>query len=465
KRGRGRRAAVLLQRPIVAICNDPYAASLRTLRPLAELVSYKRAPTGALVARLREVCAAEGLALTGRKLSKLVEAMDGDMRSCLNVLQFGRGAQAAGESAETALSLGEKDTNVNPNVLVGRVFKQPKAVTRTQSFAAVVEAVQMNGEYEKIVTGCFGQYLTMQFADDMMRKPTEAGDWLYMHDRLNTAVYTSQHRDLARYLAFVPGKFHHLFASNAANTVQTYSTGRADFEAAETLRGTRSLARQLLTLAAPTVQQIYKDTLVATELAPYLFRIINPAVNESRGLVGEHAGLAHAVEVMLAFQVRLVQDRLESGGYVYRPEPPVEQLLVLDEAERARASAGKFLVRQRLARECDRELVLRGRAPVAVAGRKRGAEDDERPKATRTGPLSAATNRAERATRAPERATREFFVTRPAAGQENTGGLTSRATREEFRSERERMAWVQFHDGFSNAVRKPIAWNEFWRAL
>lgn len=76
-----------LLRPIICICNDLYATSLRDLRAYARIVRFSRPNDIHLVRRIREICEIEGLRAESRALTALVGVAQGDLRGCLNMLQ------------------------------------------------------------------------------------------------------------------------------------------------------------------------------------------------------------------------------------------------------------------------------------------------------------------------------------------------------------------------------------------
>lgn len=81
-------AAHALNRPLICICNDQYAPALRELRPLVQIIEFTKPSPDRLLARLRSICSAEGLAVSQDALQSLIALTDGDIRSCLNTLQF-----------------------------------------------------------------------------------------------------------------------------------------------------------------------------------------------------------------------------------------------------------------------------------------------------------------------------------------------------------------------------------------
>ena len=86
KRARRKKGPGLLLRPIVAVCNDPYAPALRPLREVAKIFRVPAPDSARLNQRLRDVCAKQKMPADTRALSALSERAEGDVRACLNAL-------------------------------------------------------------------------------------------------------------------------------------------------------------------------------------------------------------------------------------------------------------------------------------------------------------------------------------------------------------------------------------------
>lgn len=98
-----KKGATPLTRPLICVCNDPYAQHLRPLRDISIFFHLKQPPTThELVARLRAVAAAEGFSnsVSTTALQAVANAARGDIRACLHALQF---AAHSGGSIDAAL--------------------------------------------------------------------------------------------------------------------------------------------------------------------------------------------------------------------------------------------------------------------------------------------------------------------------------------------------------------------------
>ncbi|TPP39745.1 Chromosome transmission fidelity protein 18 [Fasciola gigantica] len=92
RRGRQKRnvSPLILRRPVICICNDLFAASVRPLRAPGVPCLILRLPCvdlGRLTSRLDLISRKEGLPADKIVLTQLAEMADRDIRACLNALQ------------------------------------------------------------------------------------------------------------------------------------------------------------------------------------------------------------------------------------------------------------------------------------------------------------------------------------------------------------------------------------------
>ncbi|XP_010833619.1 PREDICTED: chromosome transmission fidelity protein 18 homolog, partial [Bison bison bison] len=110
--GRRRRAeAGLLMRPIICICNDPFAPSLRQLKQQALLLHFPPTLPSRLMQRLQEISLRRGMRADPGALAALCEKTDNDIRACINALQFlhRRGQRELSVQAVQSTRIGLKD--------------------------------------------------------------------------------------------------------------------------------------------------------------------------------------------------------------------------------------------------------------------------------------------------------------------------------------------------------------------
>ena len=259
KRGSKKGSSPPLLRPIICICNDLYAPALRPLRPLAKLVRLNKAPTNLIVRRLRAICEQETLDAETRGLSLLAELTGGDIRSCLNALEFAKTKNMTlTETAVRTAAVGIKDTGTTLNRVWEMLFRtqtrkeKVKSSTRAtdreaalwaqgkqrQNDVAMVDTPQENvnrliheitscNEYERLAQGCFEHYPLLRAADDGWQRYHKAHEWLHFGQKINQTIYSMGTYEM---LSFMPWSFvcWHLLFANVGNALPEYP--KVDYE-------------------------------------------------------------------------------------------------------------------------------------------------------------------------------------------------------------------------------------------
>lgn len=108
------------QQPIILIANDYYALT-KELKLVTEPVQFRALQARSIVPRLRQICAAEGVACDPAALEAIAERASGDMRAAVNMLYaaaIGNDRLVAGDVQTSA-----KDERSTIFELVGSVFK------------------------------------------------------------------------------------------------------------------------------------------------------------------------------------------------------------------------------------------------------------------------------------------------------------------------------------------------------
>ncbi|KAK7432602.1 Chromosome transmission fidelity protein 18 [Neonectria magnoliae] len=266
-----------LLRPLILICNDVYAPSLRPLRQsnLAEVIHVGKPSMEAVVGRLKNVFEKEGIPCDKDAARKLCEAawgmasgidakrgaesnVEGDLRGVMVV-----GEWVAGRFRSTPIDGAGRLTRqwIERHILndlakgggggrglgrggvkdiVTRLFQEgggfPKQALDLSESKTKHEQPQAElgfGEYQKkfamerlrhmidtsgeishIMTEVFAEYPNREFNDDLyLSKPNQAYDWMHFHDTCQSRLYASQEWELAPYLSQPILACHHLFAS------------------------------------------------------------------------------------------------------------------------------------------------------------------------------------------------------------------------------------------------------------
>ncbi|KAI9789163.1 MAG: hypothetical protein M1816_006295 [Peltula sp. TS41687] len=436
--------------------------------------------------------------------------------------------------------------NIGPGESIGQVgvaeMRKRKAIQRLR------ELVESCGEVDRVVTDCFSIYPSYPYRDDsVLTKPNQAYEWLHFHDTISSKIFTGQEWELSPYLSQPVLAFHHLF-SIPSHTAQAWTSSttnnpsaddfddqdhqsdplpftgpKADFSARETEKHNRAILSSLLSSFSIPLSRAFKSPEhIATELLPYLVRLVTPDVKpvivggaggttgdqqQQRGIASvrkasEKELVRRAVNIMTEVGIKYERGRLETdalgrpGGWVYRMEPPLDTLATYDtyttttttnnhllSTTAGPSAPTRYAVRQVLDQEYQKALIRRANeerqaryfAGVGGGGDSYLPADKENPAVSKNseggkGAGGTTTTRA-------KAKKRDFFgrlivnEARPTDDDEEVDGVNENGEKKRRRKEngvengRGRDAWISFHEGVSNAVRRPITLDELMRAL
>lgn len=375
-----------------------------------------------------------------------------------------------------------------------------------------------------IRSDCFSSYPTHEFQDDIiLSKPNAAYEWLHFHDVLSDNIHGSQEWELYPYLSHSVLAFHHLFASPKrgrpsalpnSNSLQNeeqepapFSGPQASYQAHEAQKQNHASLTSLREAMSLPLTRMFRSTAeLSVELLPYVLRMLSPEVKpvvinsgtkDSKGSTAsvrraaEKALVARAVNAMAAVGVRFERSRVEfdaanprgtSAGWVYRMEPALDALGQYDTMGRKTDERVRFAVRQVLEMEWKKECVR-----IGEETRKRrmngGLEDHEDDALVGNGIAAvdayASLNESIRDVPKPATVKRDFFGriistagtdqlrsrTQSDAEDSDPSRKKQRTTTAGAAAGEEAKVWVSFHEGFSNAVRKPITLEELMKGL
>ncbi|KAF7511875.1 hypothetical protein GJ744_003108 [Endocarpon pusillum] len=371
--------------------------------------------------------------------------------------------------------------------------------------ASIREMVDTLGDHDRLTTDCFTIYPTESYQDDpYLTKPIAAYDWLHFHDMLSSRVFNGQEWELNPYLSQSVCAFHHLFAAvnndrqcgwdadhSAAIVKDTedrsrpFSGPRADFAAYEAEKANRAVITEFQSSFSAPLLRLYRSTdAIAAELIPNVTRMLAPEVKPV--IVGGSGGQSSvasvrkesektcvkiASRVMSGLNVAFERVRIEveggeahsHAGFALRMEPPLDSLARF-ESTKTTSSSGppapvRYAVRQVLDQEHRRE-IQRIRSENCSA-RATGQNRLDAPHTGDDGNKENATDTSVKKNVSAAAGKRDFFgriinEARPGSAGQGMKSAASKAVQKA-----EERVWVSFHEGFSNAVRKPITLREF----
>lgn len=232
------------------------------------------------------------------------------------------------------------------------------------------------------------------------------------------------------------------------------------------------------TLSLPLARQFRSPEEMALELIPYVLKMLSPDVKPvivNTGAMGsksvatasvrkasEKVLVKKAVEAMAATGVRFERSRVEledvanrTGGWVFRMEPPLDSLAAFETLAGKKDDKVRYAVRSVLETEWKKESVRID----AEAAKRRGGDfgtDDTVDDAKEELDVEKVVVDNKEALK------RDFFGR---VIKDVPVGQGMRRKKVVVKNNDDERVWVSFHEGFSNAVRKPITIDELMRGL
>ncbi|CAK6444871.1 unnamed protein product [Pipistrellus nathusii] len=397
--GEGRRPRAeggLLMRPVICICNDQFAPSLRQLKQQAFLLHFPPTLPSRLVQRLQEISLRQGLQADPGALAALCEKTDNDIRACINTLQFlhGRGQRELSVQAVQTTRVGLKDQRRGLFSVWQEVFQLPRAQRRrvgqdptlpartlllgdgpvglgpqaaeapltmaAQRFYHILHVAASSGEHEKVVQGLFDNFLRLRLRDSSLGSVCTALDWLAFEDTLGQAAYHSQSFQLLRYQPFLLVAFHLLFASSH---VPRIAFPNSQQEAQNRTNQVQNLIQTLVSGIAPATRNQTAPSALVLDTLCLLLDILVPKlrpVSTQLYSAREKLQLSSLVGTMLAYSLTYRQERTPDGQYVYRLEPNLEEVCRFPELPARKPLT--YQAKQLIAREIEVEKMRRAEA-------------------------------------------------------------------------------------------------------
>ncbi|OCB84144.1 P-loop containing nucleoside triphosphate hydrolase protein [Sanghuangporus baumii] len=366
-----------LLRPIICICNDLYASSLTKLRQYARIVRFTRPADIHLTKRLKSICEMEGLRTESRALTTLVGIAKGDMRGCLNTLQFIKARQQeVTEPIIRSATVGMKEGDSSFSSVLNGLFapvprKRVKELGMTEleenRYVSRLSAdIDATGSVDKVALGCFEHYANLRHYEASLSRHEAAASWLVAFDSLSTAMRSEREYGLMPYLSYTLVPFFPLFNERGGPKVDR---PKADWDALMKTRTNEEIYKSLAKCVQSAsgqrcagLRHFLSNEIMELELAPYLNRIISPPmrpINRQVTKPQERALLSRLVDIMVSLDLCFIQEKAEDGQLIYRLEPPIDAFITYDGKRATDIAVQRYATRHVVAGEIDAQVIAR----------------------------------------------------------------------------------------------------------
>lgn len=519
-----------LRRPIICICNDQYAPALRELRSIAKVFRFDKPDLGRLTSRLQEICNKEGLRADTQTVMALCNLADHDIRSCLNTLQFiKRKGKVLTADMLASTAVGHKDVLKSLYDVWREIFQKaapskhkalrdlitrqsaeksdyydtlgydPDAPTRRYGggasqheqsrFDSLYETLADHGEMERIIDGCFENYLKFTMNDPCLAKTTDCLDWLEFTDEMSVLIQKEQHFTFRKYLPAAPMVINRHCSENSNPFV---SFPQSDFAMRQKLGTFKNMVNTFIANSQPEIRGTLNSGTVVMELVPYLVDIIAPKIRQLNSALfseEEKMHVQNAVGIMSSFKLTYKPSADYQPTAAKDPkgrtnrlrlEPPLDELvrfegLDYDGRHRALGDAQKEMIAAEIKveeiKKSERVAMKKlkdgpahafatpEKKPVVDEAKRRQIQEQLMKNTQKLVPEGAATVHRDffgRVIASPQKEPARSPVKSPRKGEVATPTKV-----EESSAPPPAEVFYKFHEGFTNAVRRPVYTKDF----
>ncbi|KPJ02315.1 Chromosome transmission fidelity protein 18-like [Papilio xuthus] len=353
-----------LRRPVIAICNDLYATSLRPLRAVALTVTVGSVSCARLASRLAVVASYERLRVETKVLSALATRAAGDIRTALHVLNFLRAKTKLTISDIENVAIGTKDTSKSIMQALQAVFTLDN--TKPEAFHRIIQAA---GEYDRLVDGIFENYTTAR-VDTRLHIASETMSSLGFYDTVQAWTMRCQNYSLYGTLPLCIARCHRLLAT------RTYHKLKFPMQAQEMYRKKAELDSILVSVWRGSGPHVVTNRdalkLDVLPLLPYLLTPTLRSANIQLCSESERSTVRTCAGALCDYGLRYVQQRASDGLYTYQLEPDVYKIAFMGTEERIRPQP---VIRQAIAREQQLEIIRRNEEMAARVNPRKSNEN------------------------------------------------------------------------------------------
>eukprot|EP00793_Prasinoderma_coloniale_P003163 PRCOL_00005798-RA len=466
-----------LMRPIVCICNDLYAPSIRRLREQALVLRFDAPPASALVPRLNYICRQEGFLADKRALHALAEKAEGDVRSCLNTLQFAKARKECLKLYDVqSLPIGRKDRTKSLFELWSRLLQSPefrrrrrvsgegpgqrfstsghKQRARRAEFDAIYSAVE-DADAELVLAGLMENLEAYPLRDADLKRSAQAAEWASYGDELAGTARKRGFYSALRYMPAATLGVHKAIAGSDRARPRWPTAQAAMRRGAAETGANLAEWRQGISPALQSAVGAGCTTALQTEYASSLLRISNPKL--APNAFGRHVrnsehgdAVGDLVGVMLAYGLSYRPVARAGGGELLdsgpmEMRPPLRELCTFEGKPPGGVRSLSAPVCRALQAEANREAITRS-ALAASADAVDGDPAEASPQGDAR-PTEEAKRASEAAAMAVVDKYKKIKAKHRTAARERTGKSNAE----------DRPVLFKYNEGFTNAVRRPIS--------
>ncbi|QLQ78165.1 hypothetical protein HG537_0A04120 [Torulaspora globosa] len=447
---RRKKKAKLLLRPIIAICNNLYAPVLEKLKPHCEIIAVKRPSDSSLQERLEEICRAEGVKVSIEALKDLMHIAQGDVRNCVNSLQFLTTKKdfCANELNDNPLNSISKDFSQSWFRICNQLFRRDPDKELQYELREKMQLVEQSGSFEKILQGCHSLYPHVKYSDNGVEKPAIIADWLFYHDLMFKSLF-EHNGELLRYSSVVPLAFFNLFG-DVANR-DDLRIENPEYELRETQKSNQDILKLMMhkiSLATPSIVPFLSFESLVLDLLPNLDRMISADLTKCRDVKVKQTVYDNLIDILKCFQLELAERFHDNYGSkkILFIEPPITAIVLMDPQRQKEVITKRSALLDILLAKVEENNARKRHIKKVNEDRARNEEiKNNAIKARKSGTSMA-----------------DFFKNQYKVEDRDRCDRSDKTALAGLNNDQNFRIWVKYKEGFSDAVRKNVSWHDLW---
>ncbi|KAH7427153.1 hypothetical protein KP509_10G031900 [Ceratopteris richardii] len=499
-----------LSRPVICICNDPYAPALRQLRQMAKVHVFTQPSVNRVVTRLKYICNSEGYKISARALTVLADHTECDIRSCLNTLQFLNKRKESLNTLDVASQVvGRKDMTRSAFDVWGEILQKRKpkqgrfsgssAYTfgncgqQSKELIHLHDLLANHGDFELTNSGIYDNLIHVRYQDSSLQKTVQCLELLGDSEIMDHYALRHQNFILNVYQPAIVLTIRNLVAQPEKPFMEwpkTLQRFKVDYSAKQDI-----LKSWMMKMQPATYRNFRADCLISDLISPLLSILapqrLRPVASQ---LLSQHEKeeLNDLVDTMIAYGLnyKMPKNGAESFSEASGPvlEPPIIKLIQFKDYQMEHRYFSST-IRQVLSHEVDLEIIRResvarsSRAAASTASelkRHSVAEMQEvdvpphvKPEdvmeaavTSAPGVTDASTHKSIKATTAARPITKPAskptvdpfaHFRRVSSCNNGKGNVDKDARTKNALAQRDaRPIFFKFNEGFTNAIRRPV---------
>uniref|UniRef100_A0AC34GSS9 AAA+ ATPase domain-containing protein n=1 Tax=Panagrolaimus sp. ES5 TaxID=591445 RepID=A0AC34GSS9_9BILA len=313
-------------RPIICTCNNVFAPNLRDFRPLCFVIKTTVDPVR-FFERMQKICFAENIHIGNLALKNFVDQCQGDIRLCLNNLQFRCPSGQSNNLSKENIDSKNIDTSIFEAIdvvlhLNKHIDKKGFVKNAKERFENISNMIGRRPDFDKFVNIIFNNI--PEACKPSPKQMLKADKWFIESDILSTFAYSHQDYSLLKYQSTSLIGVHFAAAVSSSRFLKVSLTV---LNVNENRKAVLSMLNPVRFSKAN--QKHYRSMLrLILDVLPSFLYIIQPPMQISSSLMLQNEGVErinHIAALMASYGLGL-KPVIENGGMDFVFDPPLNEI-------------------------------------------------------------------------------------------------------------------------------------------